>query len=191
VQIWNPIKNPKLLVAQLCLLLCGALPLQSWQTGGPPGATENLRALVQSFYDWYVPKAQAQGPVPAWVVAVREKEKLFSPELASALREDFSAQSSSPGEIVGLDFDPFLYSQDPDDRYETGRITRTGQSYRVEVYGISARKRSDDTSVGAELTGSSGHWRFRNFYYPQGRDLLTILASLRKSREKNAPANKR
>jgi hypothetical protein len=46
---------------------------------------------------------------------VLKSKYAFSPELASKLKEDLAAQEKSPGEIVGLDFDPFLNAQDVGD----------------------------------------------------------------------------
>ena len=37
-----------------------------------------------------------------------------------------SEQRLLPGSIVSLDFDPFLYSQDPSERYVAGGITVKG-----------------------------------------------------------------
>jgi hypothetical protein len=52
------------------------------------------------------------------------------------LKEDLAASKKSPGEIVGLDFDPFLNAQDIAERYLVGKITPKGDHYWVEVFGV-------------------------------------------------------
>lgn len=66
---------------------------------------------------------------------------MFSPELFHALCEDSETSKKAKGEIVGLDFDPFLNSQDPHARYEVGNVVPAGDSYRVEVLGVSAGRK--------------------------------------------------
>jgi Protein of unknown function (DUF3828) len=147
-----------------------------------PGA---VRDFVQSFYDWYVPKSLAESPTPAWVLAIRQKRSLFSPQLLSALGGDFSAQANSSGGIAGLDFDPFLNGQDTGDRYEVGRVAESGDSYRVEVHGVWSGKKSENPDVIVELSRHRGHWMFTNFLYPEHRDLLATLKLLAEARRKH------
>jgi hypothetical protein len=45
----------------------------------------------------------------------------FESGLLAALKEDVAAQAAAKGEIVGLDFDPFLNTQDPAESYEVGQ----------------------------------------------------------------------
>jgi hypothetical protein len=59
------------------------------------------------------PKSLKDGTDTAWNLAIKTKSSVFSPQLALALKEDSAAQAKAEGEIVGLDFDPFLNSQDP------------------------------------------------------------------------------
>ncbi len=150
-----------------------------------PEAPGAVRDFVQSFYDWYVPKSLAENPTPAWVLAIQQKRSLFSPQLLSALSGDFSAQAKSSGSIVGLDFDPFLNGQDTGDRYEVGRVAKSGDSYRVEVHGVWSGKKSENPDVIVELSRHRGHWLFTNFLYPQNRNLLATLKLLAETRRKH------
>jgi len=105
-------------------------------------------------------------------------------ELACALEADSAAQANALGEIVGLDFDPFLNTQDPYDRYAVGKVTRKGQRCLVDVYGVHSGKRSDRPDVVPELVRRHGSWVFMNFHYPRERtDLLSILKRLRQKRQ--------
>ena len=93
---------------------------------------------------------------------------------------------SAPTEsIAGLDFDPFLGSQDPGERYEVGTIAQKGSSQWADIHGVWAAQRSSSTDVVAELVLQDGHWTFVNFHYPDGSALLTILKLLREGRQKS------
>jgi hypothetical protein len=90
---------------------------------------ESVRGFVQGFYDWYVPKALDHKIFRAWDLALKTKSSVFSPELAQALREDSAAQDKAEkGELVGLDFDPFLNSQDPRPYIRRARSHRKGRA---------------------------------------------------------------
>ncbi len=149
-------------------------------------AQSALHSFVQEFYDWYVPKARADNPGPAWDIALKSRGSVFAPVLARALKGDSEAQAKAQGEIVGLDFDPFLSAQDPCGHYEAGRGVHKGKSYWVNVYGVCSGKRHEKADVVAELIQQDDHWAFVNFHYPTDRDLLAVLKSLREGREKPA-----
>ncbi len=152
---------------------------------------QSCREFVQQFYDWYV--SEAQGPHEGRVtdIALRDKSSQFSVELVRQLKEDSEAQDESPGEIVGLDFDPILNSQDPSERFVVESVKRKNLSYFVEVYGISSGKKMEH--VVPELVRKNGRWLIVNFHYPdfkeqseKSRNLLSILKSLREERQKPA-----
>ena len=165
------------------LLLALPYSLQA-QTKGSQEVSESLRRFVQEFYNWYVPRALSDNAGPAWELALKHKRSVFGSQLAKALREDSAAQAKSPGEIVGLDFDPFLNSQDPAERYEVERITQECASYWADIYGVWSGKKREKPDVVAELLQKNGRWFFVNFHYPEDRDLLTVLRLLRESRQK-------
>lgn len=138
---------------------------------------------VQEFYAWYVPLALKDQKQPAFVIALKKKGSLFSPELAQALEADAAAQAKVEGEIVGLDWDPFLNSQDPADRYVTGKVTTKGDRTLVEVHGVPSGKKNATPDVIVELTLRDGRWLFTNFRSADGNDLLSSLKALRDSRQ--------
>ena len=175
----------------LLVLLVIWLPLghiaQAQQKG-----TESARVFVQSFYNWYLRftdnylnstgKDKRMNYTPLEVV-VKEKGGSFDANLLAALRRDIDAQNAEPGYIVGLDFDPFLNTQDPDDRYDVRKVTRKGEKYLVEVFGTRGGNRESEPSVVVELIRKNSRWVFSDFRYPnQGADLLGILAVLRTGR---------
>ena len=135
------------------------------------------REFVEGFYKWYVPHAlKDQGTTSD--LALKYKSPAFSPQLLRLLKADSAAQAACE-ELIGIDFDPFLYSQDPEERYDVGKITHQGPNFRAEVYGVRAGERDKTPSVIAEFTETNGHWFFVNFHYEEqgGADLLTLLKS--------------
>ncbi len=137
---------------------------------------------MQGFYDWYTPKALADNAGPASDIALKSKSSVFGTKLLKALREDSAAAAKAKGEIVGLDFDPFLNSQDPDSHYSVGKITRKGESYYVSVHSVSSGKLSAKADVIAKLEMHGGTWRFTNFIYLNGPNLLSLLYDLKRDR---------
>jgi hypothetical protein len=132
--------------------------------------------FVQSFYDWYVPIALRDSKRPAWYVVLTDRATVLDSELVRALKADSAVRANAAEGVVGLDFDPFLNTQDPDDRYVVGKVTRQGKRSLVEVYSVRSGKRSDKAVLIAELTSQRGSWVFVNFHYPNIRtDLLNVL----------------
>jgi len=147
-------------------------------------AEDSPRKFVEDFYNWYVPMASHSHSEAASNIAVKKKSALFSAELLKALKEDALAASKSPGEVVGLDSDPFLNSQDQVDRCVIGNITNKNGSYRVEVYDFLGGKKDKKPAVIAEVKQENGHWIFVNFWNPDTGDLLSELRDLAKERKK-------
>ncbi len=163
------------------LILFATLPVRA------EDSTSSPLHFVQEFYDWYVPKALAPSNGPAWMLAVEGRKADFDETLRKALKDDADAQAKVSDEIVGLDFDPLLNSQDPAERYEAVSVKQEGTTYKVSVFEVAAGKRSEQPAVVPQLMNRNGNWQFVNFSYPESDDLLSILQSLKKSRD--APAN--
>ena len=123
---------------------------------------EECRQFVQRFYDWYLARGKAltnkKSQKLVEEVALREKRSYFSPGLIKALQEDLAAERKSPGEIVGLDFDPFLNSQEAPERYVVGEVRAKDDHYLVDVFEIVEGKRIQSPlwwrSLCEERTGS-------------------------------------
>lgn len=165
------------------LVLISPSPLRA-QDNNNQAAVESLRGFVQNFYDWYVPKAlKAKAPGPAWAIAVKDKKSAFTPQLSQALKDDSDAQDKSPGEIVGLDFDPFLNSQDPAHHYQVGDVVLKGETYWINIHRVSGAKKRVKPDIVAELMYKDGNCMFVNFHYKDGGNLVTILNALRAERK--------
>ncbi len=136
-------------------------------------------AFVKKFYDWYVPIALKPNlKEDSSNVAIAKRGALFDPPLLKALKEDAEAARQSPGDIVGLDFDPFLNSQDPDDKYVVGEVSEKDGLYLVNVTGVRKGKREKEVSVVAELKPAKDSFVFTNFLYGADGDLVAVLKEL-------------
>lgn len=174
----------------LCLLLAS---LTFSQEKPHQEIGKSCQQFVETFYAWYVAKALTRSPVPAWDLALKERPYLFSSELFQQLSEDSDAQKKAPGDLVGLDFDPFLDTQEgPAERYVAERITIKEGRYWVEVHGVRNGKESESPDVTPELILKNGRWIFVNFHYQDPSrpgwswDLLRELKDLRRYREQGS-----
>ena len=171
------------------LPICSGLTLVVMMLGSAQGQEssqaheKSCRAYVQGFYDWYVPLLKRPSGDPTKLAVKRYR---FSPDLVRQLREDWAASAKSPGDIVGLDFDPFIDAQDlPEGRFVAGKVTRKGSNYLVEVSVLQRGKKTDDNVVVPELAFQDGQWSFVNFHYGDSGDLLSTLKQLREERQQN------
>jgi len=157
---------------------------------------EDARAFVQKFYDWYIVLSEhpinKKNPTTSDVVAVNQHAEYFDGQLRKGLIDDHIAQSKVKGEIVGLDFDPFLAAQDNGFDYQAGNIKQVGNNFFIDIH-CAAKGNSkkailaSQIAVIAEVTKIGTSWKFTNFIYPvDGRkdNLMQILTNLQKEREK-------
>ena len=177
------------------LCLVASYPLWA-QAATPAGSQQSCRNFVQGFYDWYIPKMTNPTPLPAEELALKYRSVSFDPELARALHEDFVASGKNSQEIVGLDFDPFLNTQDPSEKYVLGSVTLQGEGCWVEIFSIDSGKKNATPDVVSELRFKNGRWIFMNFHYGKTKttadsNLTTILDTLRKGRLKSARRHSR
>ena len=145
-------------------------------------AAQSAAQFTQAFYDWYRRHADR------FETAIRDKPAVFAPELLTAMRADIQAQARSPDYIVGLDWDPFLATQDPCEPYRVGQVTRRGDTILVAVKGMCTdMEPREGPDVIAEVGGSAAHWVFLNFRHVRDRgSLLQDLSDLRQARESDS-----
>lgn len=169
----------RFLLKTYCLFVLLTLPYSlGAQAKTMSEAHASSRGFVERFYHWYVPVALSDSATPAWDIALKSRRSEFSSELARLLSEDSAAQSKCK-ELIGLDFDPFLNTQDPAGRYEVGEISHEGQEYRAAIFSVESGKRSEKPEVTAEFSEHGRRWFFMNFYYLDGTNLLNVLKSPR------------
>lgn len=158
----------------LCLVAIFAVAMFSSLKLSPQSTPPSARAFVSQFYNWYVPQALENRAEPTWRLALKKRGEEFATPLVRLLRADSAAQDKCE-DLVGLDFDPFLNSQDPAQHYEVREITHERSIYKAKIYSVQADQRDSKPDVTASLERSGGQWMFTNFYYPDGGDLVTIL----------------
>ncbi len=157
-------------VSASLLVACAQAQQPSTSSNAKP---QDCRAFVQQFYDWYVPLS-VHGKGRTWETAVHRKAAAFSPDLVQAIDNDGEAQAKTPDDIVGLDFDPFLSSQDPGGHYSVKQVKEQGTVCFATV--SSGRKNEDIT---ADLESVNGAWRFVNFHYAtEQMDLMQLLKQM-------------
>ena len=159
------------------------------QTANAAEPAKECSQFVQKFYDWYVARekalTKASSHKDVMEVAMKEKRSAFAPELIKALQEDVTAARKNPREIVGLDFDPILASQEEPERYEAGEVRAKGDHYLVDLFGYLEGKKDPKPTVVAEITSKNGQWIFTNFHYEgDTSNLVDVLKQLKKDREK-------
>ncbi len=176
-------KNWKIALLFLICLSTASLPVFA-------ADTEGAKTFVQKFYDWYAVKQADLKKAITLEEVLKTKASDFTPDLTKKLKIDLEASSKSPGEIVGLDFDPiFSTNGDPYPKYTTGKITQKGETYLVDMHGLQKGKKISKPSVTPEVKQVNGKWQFANFHYgksefPENENLLSILKCLKESRDK-------
>jgi hypothetical protein len=139
--------------------------------------------FVQKFYDWYVAREKQlrnNRHKDVMEVAMKEKRSAFTPELLKALQEDVAAARKNPREIVGLDFDPILASQEEPEKYEVGEVRAKGDHYLVDLFGYLEGKKDAKPTVVAEVVSKNGQLIFTNFHYEgDTSNLVDVLKQLK------------
>ncbi|MGZ4001613.1 MAG: hypothetical protein ACXVIY_13320, partial [Mucilaginibacter sp.] len=149
---------------------------------------ENARVFVQQFYDWYK-KLYNQGVtatdnVGTDVYMIKHKPQYLDDSLLKAFIEYYKAEPKDADEVVGLDFDPILDSQDIGWDYQTGKVKQVGDTFFVNIHCDTHGKPKDKILalppiIVAEVVKKSGHWKLVNLSYPppegKGEDLLKML----------------
>jgi hypothetical protein len=131
----------------------------------PSPEEESCRAFVQKFYDWYWNQFADRAADPKFDLhqlhwyddALQLKPAVLSPELVRLIGKDEAASKAAGGDIVNLDFDPFLASQDAQGKYEVQNAVVRGN-----VCDVTMKARGN---VRPELRKSSDGWMFVNFHY--------------------------
>jgi len=167
----------KLLCCFVVLLTTTCCVIARAQSGRGP--FKSPQEFVQSFYNWYGPVALSGKNPPTWNSVLTLKKQEFSPLLIRLLKEDAMAQSKC-SELISFDFDPFLNTQEPAERYEVIASSKQGRTFKVEVYAVRFGKRGEKPEVVVELAQQDGNFQIVNFLYPSnGTNLVAILKSPR------------
>jgi hypothetical protein len=97
----------------------------------------DARQFVQAFYNWYVPVLLEPHAESGLALAIAAKPRAFAEDLLRELTADATAQKGADDIVsVSGSFDPFTGSQDPCERYDTGRVAIDGARYLVDVSAV-------------------------------------------------------
>ena len=151
---------------------------------GSPDSSQAVRSFVQSFYNSYTALASGIHDSSPLETILAKRRSVLSPELFRALKADDDAQRKVSDDVVGLDFDPFLNTQEQAGHYTIGRITASQGIYRVEIRERGSSDKLPD--VIAEVAREGGNLVFVNFIYPGNGDLLSVLKTLAQERDRAA-----
>ncbi len=166
-----------------------AVVQQPEQTRLETGQEKSCSEFVQGFYDWYfgrLNRISSQTNAASTIDGVlQRKPMILTEQLARLLKEDAEVTAKSPGEIVGLDFDPFINAQDWEGKYAVQSVISKGNNCRASVWGTDAGAKRE--IVDPELSFINGQWVFVNFHYPgnsspHDENLIDILIGFRNDR---------
>jgi hypothetical protein len=189
-------KNRMLTLCVCCLQLLGSTAACGQRTPGgnaPDGGTSGsaadsvaAREFVQGFYNRYVASRREKPDRGYWSVL---GSAALDGRLAAALREDsaFGGVNDAPRE--GLNFDPFLASNDPCPRYEVVAARRSEEGFRVKVNPVCVSNEWQQEGPMVVVRRQNDRWLIMNVLYER-TDLLAVLCDNAKQDKtaKGAPA---
>ena len=139
----------------------------------PPA--QSAADFVREFYAWYAPYATENWSGSAMFAAMSRDPPILDDRLLALLRADSAAKAAATSEGMGLDFDPFLATQDPCEVFEIGNVTADANAGRIEVR-TSCYYVDSLPDVVARVARRGNGWVFTNFEYPREKtDLLKVL----------------
>ena len=165
----------------LWIVLFSVIGVMDAAAQSAPALDSSAKHVVQEFYDWYVPRAAKANGTNLIMSAARRRALPFDAELLRWLWIDSIAQTRAPkGELDGLDWDPYLDSQDPCRRYRATGVSRRGTTYDVEVRGSGGCPPNDTVDVVVRLMPRPAGWTVVDFRYPRrpADDLIGDLKRL-------------
>ncbi len=197
-------------VGRLCILSGLAFSLQDTfpsitcaEPPAPPSASKSKTALtgtsqqqsslqfVQSFYDWYAAESTRSHTTSLLEYALQKRKNSFEQSLYKLLTADVEASKKSPGEIVGLDFDPFFNTNaEPAKSYQVRyHSIKSKDNDSLDILAISGSRKEFETIGTVNVTQKAGLWQISNIHYlkpetPENENLRSILQFLAKNRGK-------
>jgi len=126
----------------------------------------SCRVFVQNFYDMYWNQfanesgdPSASGKAYSYDDALRRNPPVLSEELIRLIKKDEDTSKAAGGDIVNLDFDPFLDSNGPVGKYLVKSASVVNGVCQAAIEG------GHGIHEVAELKKSGSSWQFINFHY--------------------------
>ena len=155
------------------ILVCVGAPMHAQQRAA--NKADSARRVVQTFYDWYVPRAANPRGRDMIMAAATHGPVRLGPELSHWLRIDSTARARSKDEVNGLDGDPYLNAQDPCKEYTAQPSTAVpGGTFMVPVLGRGGCAPHETPDVFVELAHRPGGWMILEFRDPNRKNEGTI-----------------
>lgn len=128
---------------------------------------QSCKVFVQKFYDWYWNQFADEVDDPKFDTRklhvyddpLQLKPPVLSKELARLIEKDRQASRAAGGDIVSLDFDPFLNSNGPVGKYTVRKVEVLDGACQANIEG------GHGVREVAELKKSGSGWLFANFQY--------------------------
>jgi hypothetical protein len=164
-----------------CLVACARR-----ESGGAAAISpDSAVVFVQRFYDWYVPLGKQPTSATRYDSLARNEHRWFSPDFVAALKNDLEVQRrDTTGDIVSVtgDYDPFLASQDPCERYQARDPRTVAAALLVSVFPVCAGNAPTSATVLVEVAAGDSGIRIVNFRNPGDpkSDLRRELAKTRR-----------
>jgi len=162
-------RAPSLRRAALLLAVLLSDPLSA---AGAEADRQAAAATVSALYKAHFAKGQR------WDITLERERARFATPLLRLLDEDLAAQAATPGEVVGLDYDPLTSAQDEAESFAVGSVRIDGGEALVPV---EIRVGPSRSTLMLRLVRIEGRWRISNIHDGQG-DLVATLKRLKTER---------
>lgn len=106
-----------------------------------------------------------------WDLTAERARERFAPALLALLDADDRAAAASPGELVGLDFDPLTNAQEEADSWTAGAAKLTGTSATVPV---ELRTGAETTRITVRLVARGQRWQIADLDYGETTLVKTL-----------------
>ncbi|HEY1654268.1 MAG TPA: hypothetical protein VGF86_04055 [Candidatus Tumulicola sp.] len=136
-------------------------------TAAPPSGAASV---VNSFYQWYF----ATGPSGSWTDRFPQAKGFFDPSLYASLSKMLAEERREHAAV--LDFDPFVFAQEPASSFSLGTPVTSGALVKVPVTLHFAHGAGHVTAI-VRLAGT---WQIQNISYGADGNLRTMLAQAMK-----------
>jgi catechol 2,3-dioxygenase-like lactoylglutathione lyase family enzyme len=151
----------------------------------PPRATEAQR-WVHDFVARYLGQFGDMSDKPDNWDPIAMLNARLVPSLRQALAADRDAARANDEEIVGLDFDPFVNSQDPCETYRAGGVFVRGDSLQVAIHATCDYGSPLFPDAVYILVRGGADFLIADIQYPGNSSLTQILKYLAEQRAKPA-----
>jgi hypothetical protein len=133
---------------------------------------------AQEFLDWYTPIAAEQNAGPSYWRALNHNPPYLTHALTVLLRADSVERRASNDVGAGINFDPFLATQDPCGRYQAKEARHDTHGYVVMVQPMCSDPRWQPSPHRLTLVGVNGRFVIADVSHGS-TSIVELLCSVR------------